>query len=185
MITLDGLKYHDIFGVSEEEARDYSENIRKMIHFLGIGEYFEFLEETELYPEHYQAKREENIQVVRTKYKKGDTEIYTLIEKLRRSAAYSLNLRGVPIETLYSVFDDDLDSDVDSTVHDLRTDIKKRALEASIQYQGTYRTVYDLGTYENIPQLFRALKCTVHPKDGQIGLSAVNDAVRIFAHHGQ
>jgi len=93
LITLDGLKYHDIFGVPRAEAEEYSANIRRMIQFLGIEEYFDFLEETELYPEHYTAKREENIAIVRRKYANRDSEIYPLIERLRRSAAYSLNLR--------------------------------------------------------------------------------------------
>lgn len=73
----------------------------------------------------------------------------------------------------------------DSEIRDMRENVAKQALDAAIKYQGIYRAIYDLKLYQNNKKFADAIKCTVHPKDGQIGVYPVSESVRIFPHHGQ
>ncbi len=185
LIVFDWLKYHQVFGIPAEEARQYSENIKKLIKYLGIEDYFQFIEETEMYPSYHETKKAENIEDTRRRYDAKDSEIFPLIEKLRQSAAFSVNVRWIPLDQLFAVYDTSLERPSDSTIEDLRRSISMRALDAAIQYQGTYRTPYDLGVFDRITEWLQALRCTVHPKEWQIGLYGVHEAVRVFPHHGQ
>lgn len=189
VITQDGLKYHDVFGVPKSSAELYANRIREVIKFLNVGEYIETVEETELYPDDYHEIRRDTIEETRDLYNSGEPEILSMVKKLRSNVALSLALKdtGADIGVLALVFNHcippELLRDISPYAHELREEIGERSLQATFKYIGTYKAPYKCGVYTN--HLPGAIKCTVHPKEGQIGLYPVNNSANLFPHHGQ
>lgn len=190
VVTSDGMKYHDVIDCPRASVEGYLARIQQLIEFLGIGEFIEVVDETTFFPEEYPALRAEKIEDTRRKLEEGDPETVTLFTKLRANLALSLTLSGyqASVETLALAFNHrltaaDLQAESPDAL-DLRMEVEQRTLEASIQYIGTYQAVYGCNAYER--GLPGVIKCTVHPKEGQVGLYPVNKCTdNYFPFHGQ
>ena len=190
VITADGIKYHDVFGYDKAEAKKYSENINKLIDYLGIGDYIQIIEETDLYPSDIEDIKRESLNRMICEYNAGSLETVELFDKLRNNIALSINCKdvSVPISTLASVFnlreDFQKTGQSDAIVISLRSKFERLADIATLKYMSMHRIGYQCDIYNK--HLQHSLKATIHPKDAQIGLHAVNQSIKnIFPHHGQ
>lgn len=68
LVGMDGVKYHEVFGIPKPEALRYRDNIIKLAEFLGIAEYFEFVEETDLYPPEFTDHKDRNVEQILQAY---------------------------------------------------------------------------------------------------------------------
>lgn len=101
---MDGVKYHSIFGIPKNDAIKYTTNIRNLAQYLGINNYFEFIEETSIFPHDFKQAAERKTNEIIDRYGTC-TETTSLINALSRSAMLSLNLRQYSIPELMNLFD--------------------------------------------------------------------------------
>jgi len=190
IITADGVKYYDVFGYKKEDAILYSANLQKIIDYLGVGKYVEILEESNLYPKDFDDIKSECLKEVKNEFISGVSDTLELFRKLRCNIALCLNCAetGASTETLSKVFNSKLKYDdlifSDPSAALLKSELEHRANEATFLYMATHKAGYKCDIYNK--HLPHTIKATIHPKDGQIGLYAVNLSTdNFFPHHGQ
>lgn len=188
-VACDGRKYAPAVGYAEDEGSKYFSNLAEVASFLGINNTVDLFEESDFYPHDIQQKRAEHIGRIKTQYESGCPETASLIDQLKCSLALTIPVANrTSLQILHLAFcstlsDQELRS-LNPEAYDVRRWLCDESVETAIRYIGSYNAVKEAGVLETVGHL--ALRGTVHPKPGQIGLYAVNEGSNnIFPHHGQ
>ncbi|GEM_PF-1153900 len=189
LVACDGSKYYDSVGFPAESGRGYFENVRGMAEYLGIsGSTVELFDESSRYPTDIADRKASHTERVTEAYQRGDPDLVRRVTSLRTSMALLMPIdQSTPLELVALAFSGVEDAELQAVcaeAYDLRRDILDQAHYKTLRYIGSYDAVQDAGVLEEIAPL--ALRATVHPKPGQIGMYSVNcHANNIFPHHAQ
>lgn len=188
-VACDGRKYAPAIGFTEEQGRGYYENISCMCRALGIDDSVCLFDEADHYPEDHRQRTEQHLQRVRRSYFDGEPEMVGFVTKLRTSMCLSMPIDtsaidAVQLRLAFSRFNDEELQQRDPRALEVRRFILRQSEECSLRYVAVYDAVKEAGVLESVAP--DAIRATVHPKPGQLGLYAVNQhANGIFPHHGQ
>lgn len=187
-IACDGRKYADSIGFSAEAGSGYFKNICLLAEYMGLGDHVKLFDEAEHYPDDITERMESRLVQLRCRYEQGDLDLIRFVEKLRLSLAISIPQNGVALQQLSLAFSSQIPcsqlSQICRESYDLRQGLVDRSRNGALRYIAMYDVVKDAGIIESVAP--NAIRATVHPKQGQIGLYAVNSAVNNrFPHHVQ
>lgn len=192
-IACDGLKYSNAVGFTPEQGHGYYEKVKCVVDYLGISSQINVLEESDFFPSDYKIRMDLAEQKINNIYyyepREGNEPVINLIDALKRSIIYTIpfpqNYRYKTIVHVFSASIPDHElKDMNLEAYSLRLILKEQALKRAIKYVAAYDAIKEYGVMEKIAP--RALRGTVHPKAGQIGLYALNkQSDNLFPHHGQ
>ncbi len=189
LVTSDGKKYSEAFSDPPEAYETYRTNIQHMIAHLGVEKYVQVQEETEIYAPEYPGILEEIKARITRLFDAKDPALVQEVAKLRPNITLALDIDPrTSIETQALAFNCSLDHlllhKIAPAASELRESIQTRSIDATLKYIAINKAVYELNTFNR--HLPHALKATVHPKLGQLGIYPVNEATNnIFPHNGQ
>lgn len=167
----DGHLYFRHFLHEEADASRYFNSLKRFVKDMGLGQVIHLhdaIEDLKQIPRFaiiYAKSRREIKNLWQTK-KSRDQKI----QKIIQSAKANINLAHVPYEALYRVTSAE---DWDLTVSDkkLKQHINQRAEKCAFEYMVVQHALEKANFFETIaPQ---AVRLTVHPKEGQIGIHLV------------
>ncbi len=188
-VACDGSKYAPAVGFSEEQGKGYFKNVSALAEHMGIDNSVKLVDEADHYPGDHKEKAGENCRRVHEGYINGNQDIVSLVGSLRKSIALTIPIaKSISIETVALAFCEGINDEelkrVSKAAFELRMWIQDQSLASTVKYIGYYNAVKNAGVIERIAP--HALRATVHPKPGQIGLYAINKANdNRFPHHGQ
>ncbi len=188
-VACDGRKYADAIGFTPEQGRGYYENIALMCRFLGIDHAVRLFDEADHYPHDLDERTQRHHERVRSSYAGGDPAVTRFVTKLRASMCLSMpiNTSEIDLCRLRLAFsqccDDELNRS-DPKAFEIRRHLLDQSEKSAIRYIAIYDAVKETGVLERVAP--DAIRATVHPKPGQLGIYAVNQhANDVFPHHGQ
>ncbi len=187
-IACDGCKYAESIGFSEDAGRGYYEKVRAIAEYFDIQHNVHLFNESSLYPKNIQEQKERHLARVSTAYSQHDPATMEKVSRIRSSMCLAMPIaKTTPIETVRLAFSGLADGQlkkIDSDAYELRASIFSSSLQCAMKYVAHYDAVKESGVLESaVPN---ALRTTVHPKEGQIGIYAINqNSTSAFPHHGQ
>lgn len=187
-VACDGRKYADSIGFSPEAGAGYFRNVCLLAEHMKLGDQVKLFDEADHYPDDIMERMERRLAQLKQKYEQGDLDLIRFVEKLRLSLAISIPQKGVELHQLSLAFSSQIPcsqlSQICRESYDLRQGLIERSRNGALRYIAMYDVVKEAGVIEQASPY--ALRATVHPKKGQIGLYAVNSAVNNrFPHHVQ
>lgn len=188
-VACDGSKYAEAIGFTQQQGHGYFQNIQAMCRALQIDDCVRTFDEADKYPSDHQDRVAEQLQHITGQYQAQEPTIVQTITKLRASMCLSMpvDTKSVTVVQLRMVYSGISDADLekrDAKALALRRHISRESVNCCLKYIAVYDAVKQAGIIERAAP--NALRATVHPKPGQIGLYAVNQHTNnIFPHHGQ
>ena len=188
-IACDGRKYAEALGYTNAQASGYYRNLNALCAALGIQQSVHLPDEADFYPEDHQERTATHLHRIRTAYAQNDPAVTGFVTKLRASMCLSMpvNTGEIDVEQLRFAFSAMTDTELCAhcpAALEVRRHLLDRSLDCTLKYVAVYDAVKEAGVLEQIAPA--AVRATVHPKPGQIGLYAVNERTNdVFPHHGQ
>lgn len=187
-VACDGRKYADSIGFSPEAGAGYFRNVCLLAEHMKLGDQVKLFDEANYYPDDIMDRMEHRLAQLITQYEQGDIDLIRFVEKLRLSLAISIPQNGIPLNQLKLAFSSEIPcsqlSQICRESYDLRQGLIDRSRTGALRYIAMYDVVKEARVIENVAPT--SIRATVHPKQGQIGLYAVNSAVNNrFPHHVQ
>lgn len=187
-VACDGRKYADSIGFSQEAGAGYFRNVCLLVEHMKLGDQVKLFDEADYYPDDIMERMELRLVQLKTQYEQGDLDLIRFVEKLRLSLAISIPQSGVPLDQLSLAFSSQIPCSELNRIcrdsYDLRQGLIDRSRTGALRYIAMYDVVKEARVIENVAPT--SIRATVHPKQGQIGLYAVNSAVNNrFPHHVQ
>ena len=188
-VACDGRKYAPAIGFTEGQGRGYYERIDCMCRALGIDDSVCLFDEADHYPLDHRERTERHLQRVTQSYFDGEPSMVGFVTKLRTSMCLSMPIDTSAIDAAqlrlaFSRLDDAALQQRDPRALEVRHFILRESEKCSLRYVAVYDAVKEERVLESVAP--NAIRATVHPKPGQLGLYAVNQHSNdIFPHHGQ
>ena len=188
-IACDGKKYAYAFGYGEDQAAGYHQNLHALCSALGIQDSVRLLDETSFYPPDHRERTTKHLDRVKEGFLQGDAAITSFVTKLRASICLSIpvDTSDIGVEEVRLAFSVLTDAELGAAsprAFEIRRHFVQESLNCTLRYIAVYDAIKEAGAINHIAPA--ALRATVHPKSGQIGLYAVNNATNdVFPHHGQ
>ncbi|MBZ9572507.1 L-tyrosine/L-tryptophan isonitrile synthase family protein [Patescibacteria group bacterium] len=185
IILTEGVVFHNFFGISKREAVNYCNYVNEFIKELGITDTIrlhDLAKITTVLPE-FRKKYKENLREISKKFNKGNKIIREKIEGLFPTLFTSINSRAHSLEDLFDVYNLNIkDKELPAKFRKIRNDLYKTAIETDLKYYAFHKTRYDINLEEKF--LPRAIRCTLTPKPGSLGIFAINKETELLPHHG-
>ncbi|MBX9772481.1 MAG: L-tyrosine/L-tryptophan isonitrile synthase family protein [Candidatus Obscuribacterales bacterium] len=189
LVSCDGYRYQNVCGDPESGIKGYMNNVQAMIDYLGIGDCVKLIDERKLYPDRYMDSFDHNVRHIVDGYRRGQSEIVELVDRLRRNIALVLDLDpAIPLDRVALAFAGDVKNKelklLNQDAYDLRMSLDEKSFQSTVEYIAINWTMLDLKVFASA--LPNAVKATVHPKTGELGLYPINKATdNVFPHNGQ
>ncbi len=192
VVTCDGMRYQRCFGDPVTAIETYQRNIHKMIRFLGIDDFVTLIDESSLYDKTILSNIEEqNVTIAQQYLFRKDPEIVAIVDQILPNIIMNLDIDGhrCDLAGMLRIYCRLFGGDAaggrhgDGKTEEQSSILLQRGLFGAFRFAAINRVVYEARVHERyIPS---AIKTTVHPKRGQIGVHALNRSSTIFAHCGQ
>ncbi len=190
-VLCDGFRYKSCFFDKEAAIKGYVENIELLIAYLGLGEHVHLVDESQIYTAAIQDQiTSRYFEIFRDYMFKESDQVRRVVTTLLPKIILNMDIAPelCAIEQM-AEFYCKLFSGADGSFV-LRLDgsncfqeILQTCISSACRFLAINQT---LGSEDIGRRLFpHAIRCTVHPKPGQIGIHTINKATSIFAHCGQ
>lgn len=193
ILVSDGVVYSSIFGVEEEEAREYARRLRawrdelNMQRTVALVDLADLVERADTAINGAQqpvtATRKHIRSALERGSKDGEESVRSNIAVLKRGMARNLSTRGlvgtIPLEELWWITRGGAATDLSEAGQRAHREIGERAHEAALEYAAfnlTMRHHEILAKY-----LPRTVRATIHPKAGQVAAPSLG---RVFPWNG-
>lgn len=190
-VLCDGFRYKSCFFDKEAAIRGYVRNIELLIGYLGLGEHIHLMDESQIYTAAIQEQiTGRYFEIFRDYMFKESDEVRRVVNTLLPKIILNMDIAPelCEIQQMAEFYCKLFSGAHGSFV--LRLDgsncfqeILQTCISSACRFLAINQT---LGAEDIGRRLFPdAIRCTVHPKPGQIGIHTVNKATSIFAHCGQ
>ena len=184
IITLvtDGVIYHELFGATFQEAINFRTSLEKLISQMNISDRVRIIDMINLvnrFGSEFDLLKDKIAEELKS------PELAHKMTNLQKGVAPNLNLTETPLEILFHLFNSNPDNIPENLQNDFsfwREDIATRSRKTAIGYASTLLAIKKLQIIEKI--FPRAIRATVHPKPGQLGLFLVNNGSALGSYHG-
>lgn len=180
IIACDGCKYYKAVGFTKDQAFGYYKNVLLLSETLKINNFVQIIQESDFY--NFDIEREYPFIIKQGKELYNlDHKFAELANKLRKSLSFTIPIPHEKPSILAKIHGC---LSLDKHEEELKEDIYRRTCEAAISYVSVYQYVKEKCDLKQ--QIDGVIRCTVHPKQDQLGIYPVNKSSdNVFPHHGQ
>jgi hypothetical protein len=188
LVACDGTKYADAIGFTRAQGQGYYEAIRAMAEGMGLSDQVVLFDEADYYSPGIEESMAIHQRRIQDALDSGDQALRDQVGMMQRSLALYTPLPGglsvATVGSAFSAIPDEVLAARNPEAMDLRQWILGRSWEVAVQYIAAYDAVKADGALARAGA--RAVRATVHPKAGQVGLYAIGEsATQAFPHHIQ
>jgi hypothetical protein len=192
-VLCDGSRYKSCFFDKDNAIRGYVNNIKLLIDHLGISRNIDLLDEGQLFTDDVQDQISNRyFEIFKDYMFKESDEVRRIVNNLLPKIILNMDIDPQLCEIgqmreFYCKLFSDPGSNASASIRLNGSNCFQQILQTCISSACRFLAINQtLGAANLTRQVFaNSIRCTVHPKPGQIGIHPVNKSTSIFAHCGQ